>query len=73
MPIRITLDNHEVIEADVTLADWSQAFQRALEGNTMIQIAGPDGEVLAINPQRVNLVEATDPPAAAQMPQAQAV
>ena len=47
MPIRITLDNHEVIEADVTLADWSQAFQRALEGNTMIQIAGPDGEVLS--------------------------
>jgi hypothetical protein len=71
MPVRITLDNNEVIEAEITLADWDSAFRRALEGNTMIQIEGPDGQVLGINPQRVNVVEATDPRPAAQAPQAQ--
>ena len=73
MPIRITLDNHEVIEADITLADWSRAFQQAVESNTMIQIGGPNGQVLGINPQRVNLVEATEPVSTQQAPQAQAV
>jgi hypothetical protein len=57
MPVRITLDNKEVIEVDVTLADWNQAYQQALDGNTMIEIEGPGGDVLGINPQRVNLVE----------------
>jgi hypothetical protein len=62
MPVRITLDNHEVIEADITLDDWNRAYQQALAGNTMVEIAGPDGEVLGINPQRVNVVEATESP-----------
>jgi hypothetical protein len=62
MPLRITLDNNEVIEADISLADWNQAYQRALIGNTMVEIEGPGGQVLGINPQRVNLVEATEIP-----------
>jgi len=60
MPVRITLDNKEVIEVDIALADWNRAYQQALDGNTMIEIEGPDGRVLGINPQRVNLVEATE-------------
>jgi hypothetical protein len=63
MPIRITLENHEVIEADITLADWNRAYQRAVAGHTMVEIEGPGGQVLGINPQRVNLVEATERPA----------
>lgn len=69
MPVRITLENKEVIEVDITLADWNRAYQQALDGNTMIEIEGPDGRVLGINPQRVNLVEATEvhaPPGAAR-------
>jgi hypothetical protein len=69
MPVRITLDNKEVIEVDITLSDWSRAYQQALDRNTMIEIEGPGGRVLGINPQRVNLVEATEvqpPPEAAQ-------
>ena len=62
MPVRITLDNHEVIEADVTLEDWNRAYQQAVDRNTMVEIAGPDGQVLGINPQRVNVVEATETP-----------
>lgn len=68
MPVRITLENKEVIEVDVTLTDWNRAYRQALDGNTMIEIEGPDGRVLGINPQRVNLVEATEaqaPPGAA--------
>jgi hypothetical protein len=69
MPVRITLDNKEVIEVDVTLADWNRAYRQALDGNSMVEIEGPDGRVLGINPQRVNLVEATEvqpPPGAAR-------
>ena len=69
MPVRITLDNHEVIEADITLEDWNRAYQQAVDRNTMVEIAGPDGQVLGINPQRVNVVEATETP----KPQAQQV
>jgi hypothetical protein len=60
MPVRITLDNKEVIEVDVTLTDWNRAYQQALAGNTLIEIEGPSGHVIGINPQRVNLVEATE-------------
>jgi hypothetical protein len=72
MPVRITLDNKEVIEVDVTLADWNRAYREALDGNTMVEIEGPGGRVLGINPRRVNLVEATEaqaPPGAAREPQ----
>lgn len=60
MPVRITLDNKEVIEVDVTLTDWNRAYQQALVGDTLIEIEGPGGHVIGINPQRVNLVEATE-------------
>jgi hypothetical protein len=70
MPIRITLDNQEVIEADIALDDWNRAYQRALEGNTMIEIEGPSG-VIGINPQRVNVVEAVDHQGAVGRPEAQ--
>lgn len=60
MPIKITLDNHEVIEADIALADWNRAYQQAVSGNTMVEIEGPGGVILSINPHRVNLVEATE-------------
>lgn len=36
MPIRITLGN-EVIEVDTSLEDWNRAYQRALDGNTMVE------------------------------------
>lgn len=72
MPIRITLGSHEVIEVDVPLEDWNRAYQRALEGNTMVEIQEPNGHILSINPRSVDLVEATEPPAApAVAPQAQ--
>lgn len=61
MPVRITLENQEVIEADIALAEWNRAYQHALESNTMIEIEGPGGQVMGINPQRVNVVEATEP------------
>jgi hypothetical protein len=57
MPIRITLGN-EVIEIDTSLEDWNRAYQRALEGNTMVEIEEPDGRILSVNPRRVDLVEA---------------
>ncbi|MFI4985150.1 MAG: hypothetical protein ACHP93_00610 [Solirubrobacterales bacterium] len=69
MPIRITLDNNEVIEVDIALDDWNRAYQRALEGNTMLEIEDPDKRILSINPRRVNLVEAREP-ASAEEPQA---
>lgn len=61
MPIRITLGN-EVIEVDTSLEDWNRAYQRALEGNTMLEIQEPDGRILSINPRRVDLVEAMGSP-----------
>jgi hypothetical protein len=70
MPIRITLDNQEVIEADIALDDWNRAYQRALEGNTMIEIEGPGG-VIGINPQRVNVVEAVTRQRSVEQPEAQ--
>ncbi|HEX3692471.1 MAG TPA: hypothetical protein VHU13_03920 [Solirubrobacteraceae bacterium] len=60
MPIKITLDNREVIEADIALADWDRAYQQAVSRGTMVQFESPDGSILSINPHRVNLVEATD-------------
>ena len=62
MPIRITLGNNEVIEVDIPLEDWNSAYQRALEGNTMLEIQEPDGRILSINPRRVDLVEAVAAP-----------
>jgi len=63
MPIRITFENGEVIEADIPLGDWNRAYQRALATSTMVEIQDPTGHVTSINPNRVNLVEATEPPA----------
>ncbi len=65
MPIRITFDNGEVIEADIPLGDWNTAYQRALATSTMVEIQDPTGHITSINPNRVNLVEATEPPAQA--------
>jgi hypothetical protein len=64
MPIRITLGN-EVIEVDTSLEDWNRASQRALEANTMVEIQEPSGRILSINPRRVDLVEAMEPPPSA--------
>jgi hypothetical protein len=61
MPIRITLDNKEIIEVDIALDDWNRAFQRALASNTMVEIQEPDGHIVSINPRQVNVVEATSP------------
>lgn len=61
MPIRITLGNKEVIEVGIALEDWNRAYQRALEGNTMVEIQEPDGRILSINPRRVDIVEAMEP------------
>lgn len=62
MPIRITLGNSEVIEVDIPLEEWNRAYQRALDGNTMLEIQEPDGRILSINPRRVDLVEAVAAP-----------
>ena len=62
MPIRITLGNNEVIEVDIPLEDWNRAYQRALDGNTMVEIQEPTGHILSINPRRVEYVEATEQP-----------
>lgn len=67
MPIRITLDNNEIIEVGAALQDWNRAYQRALEANTMVEIEEPDGRILSINPRRVNYVEATDRPETPQL------
>ncbi len=61
MPIRITLGNSEIIEIGIALEDWNRAYQRALDGNTMLEIQEPDGRILSINPRRVDLVEAMEP------------
>lgn len=60
MPIKITLDNREIIEADIALADWNRAYQQAISANTMVEIEDPDGMILSINPRLVSLVEATE-------------
>lgn len=70
MPIKITLGNNETIEVDITLDEWNRAYQRACEGNTMLEIQEPDGHILSINPLRVDLVE-TVQPAPAEESQAQ--
>jgi hypothetical protein len=66
MTIRITLDNNEVIEVDIPLEAWNGAYQRALANGTMIEIQDPSGHITSINPNRVNLVEATESPATPQ-------
>jgi hypothetical protein len=62
MPIQVTLSDNERIQVDVSLADWSNAYQRAVQGDTMVEIEEPDGRVVSINPHRVILVEAAAPP-----------
>jgi len=61
MPIRVTLSDGEVIEIDTALADWSRAYQIAVESHAMVEIEEPDGRVLSINPHRVLLVDSSAP------------
>jgi hypothetical protein len=62
MPIQLTLSDNERIQIDVSLDDWNQAYQRALQNGTMVEIEEPDGRIVSINPHRVILIE-TCPPA----------
>ncbi len=62
MPLRITLSDNEVIEVGISLDEWNRAYQRAIQGNTMLEIQEPNGRILSINPNRVILLEACAEP-----------
>jgi hypothetical protein len=66
-PIRITLSDNEIIEVDIPLEDWNRAYQKAVQGDTMLEIEEPSGRIISINPHRVLLLEA-QPRAAAGEP-----
>lgn len=67
-PIRITLSDNEVIEVDIQLDDWNRAYQKAVQGDTMLEIEEPSGRILSINPHRVLLLEAQPRVAASEQP-----
>jgi hypothetical protein len=59
MPVRITLSDNEVIDVGISLDDWNNAFQKAVQGHTMVEIEEPNGAILSINPHRVVKIQTT--------------
>jgi hypothetical protein len=53
VPIKIKLTEGEVLTIRADPEEWGGAYRRALESNGMIEVHGPDGRTLAINPQQI--------------------
>ena len=53
MSIRIRLAEDETLVIQANPDEWSRAYTRALGSDSMIQVHGRDGRVLAINPHQI--------------------
>jgi hypothetical protein len=61
--ILVRLSDDEVLHIDVEPKVWQSGFERALRADTALEVEGPDGRVLGINPQRVLYWEECPAPA----------
>jgi hypothetical protein len=53
MAIRIRLQDGSEILVQATLDQWHHAFRKALAKNEVLEVEGPDGNVIAVNPQQI--------------------
>lgn len=51
--IRVRLDDDEVIHIEVKRKDFDAQFRKAQRSGGPLEVHGPDGRVLGINPRRV--------------------
>jgi hypothetical protein len=58
MELRIKLAEGETLSVRVNLspAQWKRRFRRALKRSQIIEVERPNGEILAINPHRVEFM-----------------
>lgn len=64
MAIRIRLQDGSEILVQATLDQLHHAFRRAIAKNEVLEIEGPDGNVIAVNPQQIQYFR--EDPAAAE-------
>jgi hypothetical protein len=53
LPIAIKLDDGGVLRVRMSPDDLDRAFHAAMTNDVMLRITNGDGEILAINPQRI--------------------
>jgi len=70
MSIKIKLVEDQVLVVRVDAGEWSRAFRKALETNSVIEVHDSDGRTLAINPHHILFWEEIPDEAPARQTQA---
>ena len=60
MAVRITLNNGQRVVSRLSVEDVREAFQKALDRNTVLDIRGDDDSVIAVNPFQIVSFEEID-------------